>query len=137
MGKARLHFPFRKTNNFFIVSDVGQVGMQLHLLWILRTASLPMRLSSLLNVRALKLIPLLVMDSTDSRPRNEFKHMVEAHSLAANFYSHLLLNTVEGEKALDYLENRGFTRASIEKYGIGWSLDDFEALSDLLKKKRF
>ena len=37
--------------------------------------------------------------------------MVEAHSLAANFYSHLLLNTVEGEKALQYLENRGFTRA--------------------------
>ena len=36
--------------------------------------------------------------------------MVEAHSLAANFYSHLLLNTVEGEKALEYLENRGFTR---------------------------
>ena len=72
-----------------------------------------------------------------SRPRDEFKHMVEAHSLAANFYSHLLLNTVEGEKALDYLENRGFTRASIEKYGIGWSLDDFEALSDLLKRKDF
>ena len=36
--------------------------------------------------------------------------MVEAHSLATNFYSHLLLNTVEGEKALEYLENRGFTR---------------------------
>ena len=62
-----------------------------------------------------------------SRPREEFKHMIEAHTLAANFYSHLLLNTVEGEKALEYLEKRGFTRASIEKYGIGWSLDDFEA----------
>jgi len=72
-----------------------------------------------------------------SRPSNEFKNMIEAHSLAANFYSHLLLNTVEGEIALEYLENRGFTRASIEKYGIGWSLDDFEALSDLLKRKGF
>ena len=70
-------------------------------------------------------------------PREQFKHMVEAHTLAANFYSHLLLNTVEGEKALHYLEKRGFTRASIEKYGIGWSLDDFTALSDLLKRKSF
>lgn len=75
--------------------------------------------------------------SEGSSPRNEFKHMVEAHALAANFYSHLLLNTVEGEKALEYLENRGFTRASIEKYGIGWSLNEFEALSDLLKRKDF
>ena len=41
---------------------------------------------------------------------NEYKHMMEAHTLAANFYSHLLLNTVEGEKALQYLEKRGFTR---------------------------
>ncbi len=71
------------------------------------------------------------------KPREEFRHMIEAHTLAANFFSHILLNTVEGEKALDYLENRGFTRASIEKYGIGWALDDFEALSDLLKRKGF
>ena len=49
----------------------------------------------------------------------------------------LLLNTVEGEKALDYLEKRGFTRASIEKYGIGWALDDFEALTGLFKRKNF
>lgn len=70
-------------------------------------------------------------------PNEQYKHMVEAHELAANFYSHLLLNTVEGEKALHYLEKRGFTRASIEKYGIGWSLEDFTALSDLLKRKNF
>ena len=63
--------------------------------------------------------------------------MMEAHALAANFYSHILLNTVEGEKALEYLEKRGFTRASIEKYGIGWALDDFGALSGLLKRKGF
>ena len=63
--------------------------------------------------------------------------MIEAHALAANFYSHLLLNTVEGEEALEYLEKRGFTRDSIEKYGIGWSLNDWEALTSLLKRKEF
>lgn len=66
-----------------------------------------------------------------------FKPMIEAHALAANFYSHILLNTVEGEQALLYLEKRGFTRDSIEKYGIGWALDDFSALSSLLKRKGF
>ncbi|AOV07878.1 DNA primase [Sporosarcina ureilytica] len=69
--------------------------------------------------------------------QQEFKQMMDAHALATNFYSHILLNTVEGEKALEYLEKRGFSRASIEKYGIGWALDDFEALSGLLKRKGF
>src|SRR3954468_18141439 len=72
-----------------------------------------------------------------SQTRHEFKSMLEAHSLASNFYSHLLLNTVEGEEALQYLEKRGFTRESIEKHGIGWSLNDWEALASLLKRKNY
>lgn len=82
-------------------------------------------------------IDATVSEGSGAKPRNEFKSMIEAHALAANFYSHLLLNTVEGEEALDYLEKRGFTRESIEKYGIGWSLNDNEALSSLLKRKSF
>ena len=62
-----------------------------------------------------------------------WKHIL----LHANFYSHLLLNTVEGEEALQYLEKRGFTRESIEKYGIGWSLHDREALSGSIETERF
>lgn len=69
--------------------------------------------------------------------RQEFKQMNEAHTLATNFYNHILLNTVEGEEALEYLEARGFTRESIEKYGIGWALDDFNALTSLLQRKSF
>ncbi|MFS0689767.1 DNA primase [Sporosarcina sp. 179-K 8C2 HS] len=68
---------------------------------------------------------------------NEYQQMIDAHALAANFYSHLLLNTVEGEKALHYLEQRGFSREHIEKYGIGWSLDDREVLTQLLMRKKF
>ncbi|HJF30172.1 MAG TPA: DNA primase [Sporosarcina psychrophila] len=78
-----------------------------------------------------------ISEGSGAKPHNEFKSMIEAHALAANFYSHLLLNTVEGEEALEYLEKRGFTRESIEKYGIGWSLNDNEALSNLLKRKSF
>lgn len=76
-------------------------------------------------------------ESSKSGQSNEFQHMIEAHTLAANFYSHLLLNTVEGEKALHYLEQRGFSRDHIEKYGIGWSLDDREVLTQLLQRKKF
>ncbi|MFD1926537.1 DNA primase [Sporosarcina siberiensis] len=78
-----------------------------------------------------------IQNDSATNSRNEFKQMFEAHALASNFYNHLLLNTVEGEEALQYLEKRGFTRDSIEKYEIGWSLDNSSALADLLKRKGF
>ena len=72
-----------------------------------------------------------------SEKNSAYKKMIEAHEFAANFYNHLLLNTVEGEKAYQYLEQRGFTRENIEKYNIGWALDDWEALSTLLQRQGF
>lgn len=67
----------------------------------------------------------------------QFKPMIEAHELAANFYRHILLNTVEGEEALAYLEKRGFDRTIIEQYGIGWALDDYQVLTSLLERKGY
>lgn len=72
-----------------------------------------------------------------SEKNSVHKKMIEAHEFSANFYNHLLLNTVEGEKAYQYLEQRGFTRENIEKYNIGWALDDWEALSSLLQRQGF
>lgn len=63
--------------------------------------------------------------------------MIKAHALAASFYSHLLLNTTEGEKALEYLKKRGFTREQIEQYEIGWSPLQSDALSSLLQRQGF
>ncbi|MFE6167576.1 DNA primase [Viridibacillus arvi] len=63
--------------------------------------------------------------------------MKEAHAFAAEYYQHLLLNTEEGEKALIYLQQRGFTKELIESYGIGWSLPHWDSLTQLLKRKGF
>ena len=63
--------------------------------------------------------------------------MKEAHTFAMNYYHHLLLNTEEGEQALRYLEERGFSRELIEHYKIGWSLPNWDALTTLLERKGF
>lgn len=63
--------------------------------------------------------------------------MIEAHEFAADFYHHLLMNTEEGEQALNYLLKRGFTKELIETNGIGWSLPTWDTLSVLLKRKGF
>ncbi|WP_252502923.1 DNA primase [Sporosarcina sp. Marseille-Q4943] len=92
---------------------------------------------SKLAVRAGVELEVSFSEASKGGSSNEYQQMIDAHALAANFYSHLLLNTVEGEKALHYLEQRGFSREHIEKYGIGWSLDDREVLTQLLMRKKF
>ena len=67
----------------------------------------------------------------------EETRMKEAHTFAMNYYHHLLLNTEEGEIALEYLEERGFSRELIEQYRIGWSLPNWDALTTLLERKGF
>ncbi|MEG0450020.1 MAG: DNA primase [Lysinibacillus sp.] len=65
------------------------------------------------------------------------ERMKEAHAFAADFYHHLLLNTEDGEPALNYLLERGFTRELIESNSIGWSLPSFDALTVLLERKGY
>lgn len=65
------------------------------------------------------------------------ERMKEAHTFAMDFYHHLLLNTEDGEEALNYLLQRGFTRELIESNGIGWSLPSWDALTVLLERKGF
>ncbi|MFT4412665.1 DNA primase [Fredinandcohnia humi] len=63
--------------------------------------------------------------------------MLEAHELLKKFYHHLLLNTKEGQPALDYLTDRGFTREIIEKFEIGYSLDSWDFATKFLQKRGF
>ncbi|AXH98984.1 DNA primase [Sporosarcina sp. PTS2304] len=82
-------------------------------------------------------IELEASESESATKSSSNQNMLKAYTLAANFYSHLLLNTMEGEKALEYLEKRGFTRDQIEQYEIGWSPVQSDALSALLKRQGF
>lgn len=60
-----------------------------------------------------------------------------AHTFAASYYHHLLLNTVEGEQALAYLKNRGIDEDTIKKFQIGWSLPGWENLATLLQQRDY
>lgn len=63
--------------------------------------------------------------------------MLEAHELLRKFYHHLLLNTKDGQHALDYLLGRGFTIESIEKFQIGYSLNSWDFVFKFLTKRKF
>src|SRR4051794_25798469 len=57
---------------------------------------------------------------------DDLVQMYEAHNLLNKFYHHLLVNTKEGQPALEYLLKRGFTSESIEKFHIGYSLNSWD-----------
>ena len=75
-------------------------------------------------------------DSTPTISKSD-SQLIVMHEFAADMYNHILLNTEEGQAALDYLENRGFTRELIEKYRIGWSLPEWNYMATALQRKGF
>ncbi len=67
----------------------------------------------------------------------ELQSMLDAHELLRKFYHHLLVNTNEGQHALEYLLNRGFTQESIDKFQIGYSLNSWDFVHKFLAKRDF
>ncbi|PLS15203.1 DNA primase [Bacillus sp. M6-12] len=65
------------------------------------------------------------------------KQIMEAHELLKKFYHHLLLNTKEGQDALEYLLDRGFTEETIKKFQIGYSLDSWDFVYKFLTKRGY
>ncbi|HDB4711756.1 TPA: DNA primase [Staphylococcus aureus] len=63
--------------------------------------------------------------------------MIEMHELIQEFYYYALTKTVEGEKALTYLLERGFTDALIKERGIGFAPDSSHFCHDFLQKKDY
>ncbi|SNS59306.1 DNA primase [Bacillus sp. OK838] len=85
-------------------------------------------------------VPLDVEINKDSKRSNMpegSQQMLEAHDLLRKFYHHLLVNTKEGQDALEYLLKRGFTEETIEKFQIGYSLDSWDFVSKFLLKRGF
>ncbi|HCY7466115.1 TPA: DNA primase [Staphylococcus aureus] len=63
--------------------------------------------------------------------------MIEMHELIQEFYYYALTKTVEGEQALTYLQERGFTDALIKERGIGFTPDSSHFCHDFLQKKGY
>lgn len=85
-------------------------------------------------------IPLDVeINNEASRPNmpEGYKQMIEAHELLRKFFHHLLVNTNEGQQALEYLLQRGLTEEVIEKFQIGYALESWDFVYKFLVKRGF
>ncbi len=64
----------------------------------------------------------------DRERASEADAIYEALRIAARFFYFTLTEREEGEKALAYVRNRGFTDATIKKFGIGYAPDRWDGL---------
>lgn len=70
---------------------------------------------------------------------SEREKIIEINKNALNFYQYVLTSHPRGKKALDYLiKDRGLNLQTIKQFKIGYSPEDYSALSNyLLNKKKY
>jgi DNA primase len=69
----------------------------------------------------------------DDARKARLRHVLEN---AFEFYHLVLLNSKAGQPALEYLLGRGFTRETIEAFGLGWAPAGWDEMSRRLIEKR-
>ncbi|WP_458412466.1 DNA primase [Schinkia sp. CFF1] len=68
---------------------------------------------------------------------NKYAEMFRAHELLQKFYHHFLVNTKEGNEAIHYLHERGFTEEIISRFQIGYAPNSWDLASRFLDKRGF
>ncbi|MGO3726438.1 DNA primase [Staphylococcus carnosus] len=63
--------------------------------------------------------------------------MIKMHELMEDYYHYILMKTVEGEEALNYLKSRGFTEELLNERKIGYAPDSSHFCHDFLQKKGY
>jgi len=75
----------------------------------------------------------------DFRPSGDQKlkeRLLEINHLASEFYHYLLTQHSLGKPALEYLLKRGITKDSIRLFKLGYSVNQWQGLTDYLTKKK-
>lgn len=68
---------------------------------------------------------------------DERDRLYEANQKAAQFYNYLLTENKVGQKALEYLLNRGLTKETIKEFNLGYAPQNWETLVRFLRKRGF
>jgi DNA primase len=77
------------------------------------------------------------LSERSSREDRRKRRLREALESAIAWYREVLLQAHQAEKAREYLEERGFTEATLERFGIGYAPNTWEAMSKRLRSKGF
>jgi DNA primase len=111
-------------NVFSFLMELEGISFQEAAIKLADKANIDLQINSIANGKKVNVSP-------------ELQAMLDAHELLLKFYHHLLVNTKDGQHALEYLLQRGFTRESIDKFQIGYSLNSWDFVYKFLTKRGF
>ena len=77
------------------------------------------------------------LSERSSREDRRKRRLREALEAAIAWYREVLLQAHQAEKAREYLQERGFTEATLERFGIGYAPNTWEAMAKRLRSKGF
>ncbi len=79
------------------------------------------------------------VELSDFKPQDqtERNRLLEICELSAKFFEKQLQETISGKKCQGYLKKRGLTQETINKWRLGYSPDQWRALSDFLVGRGF
>ena len=137
MMKRHPHLQFQKINKFVIVLDVKKGGNVFQFTQEIKDVSFVEAVKDLgerVNIQVD--IGQNQANSSTKIASDELK-MIEMHELIKDYYHYALMKTVEGEEALNYLHERGFTDDLIKEREIGYAPDNSHFCHDFLEKKGY
>lgn len=65
------------------------------------------------------------------------KRLHEINEAAARYFHNLLLSSAEGERARSYLAQREINQETINRFQLGYALDDWQALGEYLQERGY
>ncbi|MGI6375967.1 MAG: DNA primase [Anaerolineae bacterium] len=82
-------------------------------------------------------VQLAAVDAASARQRDEVERLREVNQAAAEFFSHVLLETPAGAPGRDYYARRGVKPETIRAFQLGYAPDEWQALHDRLRSQGF
>lgn len=78
------------------------------------------------------------LERRQATPQEEKKKQIlKVNSLAKEYFSYILEKHPVGERAREYLNNRGIKKETIAAFGLGYAPDSWESLSSFLTDKKY
>ncbi len=65
------------------------------------------------------------------------ERLVGLNDLARKYYHYILFNSSPGKAAYEYLDKRGFKRDTLEKFQVGYSLNNWDNFSSFAQKRSY
>ncbi|MBF8280593.1 MAG: dnaG [Candidatus Magasanikbacteria bacterium] len=97
-----------------------------------------MKMEGLEFVEALKLLADragVEISAAADVDRSERNRLLEVLKSAAQFFQKIFHDSPRAQAAREYLDHRGLKNTTIAEFGIGWSAEDWNALTDFLLKR--